>query len=192
MKKIIAFISIVVMCSVTLDSSAQASAKGNTENQAVLRDIEAIQYAGQGSLAFLAKNYTEAILFYTKALEQEMREPTLERDLWRVVVDNLGYSYYSTEDKHKAKEIFEYGLSKDDKFPMFYYNLACLYAEADDLDNAITKLRLAFKYKNNMIAGERFPNPAADSSFARYLKNEKFRRVLVDLTSNSDALTGNK
>src|ERR1035441_9861757 len=38
--------------------------------------------------AYLAKNYKQAILFYSKALEQEMKAPTLETNVWRVMVDN--------------------------------------------------------------------------------------------------------
>jgi hypothetical protein len=55
----------------------------------------------------------------------------------QVLVDNLGMAYGITGDLKKASEIFEYGLSKDDTYPMFYYNLACTYAEMNDLDNTI-------------------------------------------------------
>jgi hypothetical protein len=66
---------------------------------------------------------------------------------------------------------------------MFYYNLACAYAEMHDLDNAITNLKSAFEYKENMISGERIPDPATDDSFTRFLKNEKFRLALDELRS---------
>jgi tetratricopeptide (TPR) repeat protein len=89
-------------------------------------------------------------------------------------------SYGISGDNKKAKEIFEYGLSKDDTYPMFYYNLACAYAEMNDLDNAIINLKHAFEYKENMIPGERIPNPSTDDSFSRYLNNEKFRRALEE------------
>ena len=99
------------------------------------------------------------------------------------MVDNLGMSYGISGDNKKAKEIFEYGLSKDDTYPMFYYNLACAYAEMKDLDNAIVNLKRAFEYKENMIPGEQMPNPETDDSFSRYLKSEKFRRVVEELNS---------
>jgi tetratricopeptide (TPR) repeat protein len=184
MKKLLAIsLSIVAMCFGAVAAWAQESAKENVPNDALLRDVNTSQYVSEGSRAYLAKNYKHAIVFYNKALEQEMKAPTLEQNVWRVVVDNLGYSYYSIGNNSKAKEVFEYGSAKDDKFPMFYYNLACLYAEMNDLDNALAKLTLAFKYKDNMISGERLPNPATDSSFAGYLGNERFRRVLAELTS---------
>lgn len=66
---------------------------------------------------------------------------------------------------------------------MFYYNLACAHAEMNDLANAMKNLRLAFGYRANMIPGERMPNPASDSSFARFLSNPQFRKLLEEVRS---------
>jgi len=96
-------------------------------------------------------------------------------------VDNLGISYGISGDNKKAKEVFEYGLSKDATCSMFYYNLACAHAEMNDLDNAIKNLRLAFSYKANMIPGEQIPDPAGDASFARFLSNPRFRKLLEEI-----------
>jgi tetratricopeptide (TPR) repeat protein len=177
MKKTLAIlISIVLLCVVTVSSQPQATSKEKIAK-------ETIQFVSQGSAAYLKQDYQKSIQFYSKALELEKKEPTLERNIWRVLVDNLGMSYGISGNNKKAKEIFEYGLSKDEQYPMFYYNLACAYAELNDLDNAITNLERAFEYKENMIRGERIPNPATDDSFSRFLKNEKFRRVLDELSS---------
>jgi tetratricopeptide (TPR) repeat protein len=159
-----------------ISSVAQTGSKEKTAK-------ETMQYVGQGSAAYLKQDYKKAIQLYGRALELEKKEPTLEKNIWRVLVDNLGMSYGISGDNKKAKEIFEYGLSKDDTYPMFYYNLACAYPEMNDLDNAITNLKSAFEHKKNMISGERIPDPATDDSFARFLKNEKFRRALDDLRS---------
>jgi tetratricopeptide (TPR) repeat protein len=107
---------------------------------------------------------------------------SLQRDLWRVLIDNLGMAYGITGDLKKAKETLEYGLSKDPKYPMFHYNMACTYAEMDNMDKAIEFLRNAFEYRENMIKGERFPDPARDSSFSKFMKNEKFRSALKEMT----------
>jgi hypothetical protein len=56
--------------------------------------------------------------------------------------------------------------------------VACGYGEFGDEDNAIKWLRLAFKYKANMLPGERFPNPEADSSFEKFRESNKFKRRL--------------
>jgi tetratricopeptide (TPR) repeat protein len=175
--------TLTILASLWFLSGLALMAQAQTDSKEKIAK-ETMMYASQGSAAYLKQDYKKAIQLYSRALELEKKEPTLERDIWRVVVDNLGMSYGISGDNKKAKEVFEYGLSKDDKYPMFYYNLACAYAEMNDLDNAIVNLKRAFEYKENMIAGERIPNPATDDSFARYLKNEKFRRALEELKTN--------
>lgn len=138
----------------------------------------------QGSREYVQHHFAEAIPPYAKALELEKKHPTLSSTLWRVLVDNLGMAYGLTGDLSRAKATFEYGINKDSSYPMFYYNLACTYAEMDDLENTLINLRLAFKYKGNMIPGEIFPDPSQDESFQRYVKNEKFRALLNDSSAH--------
>jgi len=144
---------------------------------------EAMQFVAQASAAYVRQDYKTAIRLYSKALDLERKQPTLEKSIWRVVVDNLGISYGISGDNKKAKEVFEYGLSKDATYPMFYYNIACAHAEMNDLDNAIANLRLAFSHKANMIPGEQIPDPSGDSSFARFLSNPRFRKLLDEISS---------
>jgi hypothetical protein len=142
-----------------------------------------MQIVGQASAAYLKRDYKKAIQLYSQALDREKARPTLDKNLWRVVVDNLGMSYGISGNNEKAKEVFEYGLSKDATYPLFYYNLACAYAGINDLDNVIKNLKLAFDYKRNMIPGEQMPDPSGDDSFARYLSNPRFQRLLEELRS---------
>ncbi|MGH9931421.1 MAG: hypothetical protein ACREA9_19615, partial [Pyrinomonadaceae bacterium] len=135
------------------------------------------------SAAYLKQDYKKAIQLYGKALDLERKQPTLDKNIWRVVVDNLGMSYGISGDNKKAREVFEYGLSKDAAYPIFYYNLACAHAEMNDLENAIKNLRLAFSYRANVIAGEQMPDPARDDSFARFLNNPQFRKLLEEINS---------
>src|SRR5262245_8012067 len=144
---------------------------------------ETMQLVAQASAAYLKRDYKMAIQLYSKALELEGKQATLDKNIWRVVVDNLGMSYGISGDNKKAKEVLEYGLSKDGAYPMFYYILACVHAEMNDLDNAIKNLRLAFNYKANMIPGEQMPDPARDDSFARFLNDPRFRKLLVEISS---------
>lgn len=65
---------------------------------------------------------------------------------------------------------------------MFHYNMACTYAEMDDVDNAIKYLRTAFQYQDNMIKGETFPDPWSDDSFQRFMKNDKFVNALKEMS----------
>lgn len=144
---------------------------------------ETMLLVAAASNAYLQRDFKKAIELYTKALDLEKKYPTLNKNVWRIVVDNLGISHGISGDNQTAKEVFEYGLSRDATYPMFYYNLACAHAEMNDLDNAIENLRLAFKYKSNMIPGERIPNPAGDSSFARFLSNPRFQKLLEEISS---------
>jgi len=134
-----------------------------------------------GSEFYLNKNYQKAIQYYEKLLELEKKNRQIERDIWRILVDNLGMAYGISGNLSKAKETFEYGIANDKTYPLFYYNLACTYAEMNDLDNTIDNLQKAFSYKQNMIEGEQMPNPKTDSSFAKFMKNEKFLAILETL-----------
>jgi len=144
---------------------------------------ETMQLVAQASAAYLKQDYKKAIQLYSRALDREKKQPTLEKNIWRVVVDNLGISYGISGDNKKAKAVFDYGLSKDATYPMFYYNLACSYAEMNNLDDAIKNLRLAFSYKANVIPGEEIPDPTGDSSFARFLSDLRFRKLLDEIRS---------
>lgn len=42
------------------------------------------------------------------------------------------------------------------------------------MDEALRNLRLACKYKGNVLPGQKFPNPGADSSFKKYLNDKIF------------------
>ncbi len=129
-------------------------------------------------VAYREKDYQKAIVLYTQIFESEKKHPVLSITNWRIVVDHLGTSYGHIGNNLKAKEIFEYGISKDKKYALFYYNLARVYAEMDDFVKCITNLRKAYEYKEGMTLGERFPDPATDPSFSRFMKREVFRRLV--------------
>ena len=142
------------------------------------------ELVGQASRLYLEHNYKGAIGPYAQALELEKMNPTLERPLWYVVIDNLGMSYGITGDLQKAKETFEYGVSKDPKYPLFYYNLACTYAEMGDAASAADYLRKAFEYKVNVLPGESMPDPRTDDSFRTLMKNKEFRELAEELAKS--------
>lgn len=138
-------------------------------------------YLREGSRLYLQRRYREAIGPYQKALDLEKKDPRLDKNLWRVLVDNLGISYGVTGDLKSAQEVFEYGLSKDATYPLFYYNMACVYAEKNDLASTMSYLQKAFVYKANVIPGEQMPDPRSDDSFQRFLNNKKFLKFLDSL-----------
>ncbi|MDX6406005.1 MAG: hypothetical protein QOH70_3460 [Blastocatellia bacterium] len=152
---------------------SMAAAQEQSEQKA---NPETMEYLRQGSAFYLEHDFKRAIPPYQKAVDLEKEKPTLDKTLWRVLVDNLGMAYGISGDLKKAKETFEYGLSKDPKYPMFHYNMACTYAEMNDVDKAIIYLKQAFEYKENMIKGEPMPDPRTDSSFERFLNNDSLLR----------------
>jgi len=136
-----------------------------------------MELVGQASRLYLQHDYKGAVAPYSQALELEKVNPTLEKSLWYVLVDNLGMSYGITGNLQKAKETFEYGLSKDPEYPLFYYNLACTYAEMDDATEAKDYLKKAFDHKANALPGENMPDPRKDDSFQKLMKDKEFRQL---------------
>lgn len=142
-----------------------------------------LDYWMAGGAAFVKRDYAKAIPPYEKALDLEKKSPALSRDYWFVLVDNLGMAYGITGNLQKAKEIFEYGLSKEKEYPLFYYNLACTYAEMGDLEKTKENLKTAFSYKKNLISGEEMPDPRTDDSFQRFMKDKAFKSFVETLVA---------
>ena len=142
-----------------------------------------LQYVAEGSKYYLDGDYKKAIPPYQKALDLEKKERKLEKKLWIVLVDNLGMAYGMTGDIKSSQAVFEYGIKEEPTYPLFYYNMACGYGELSDEDNAIKWLRLAYKHKAKMIAGEPFPNPETDSSFEKFRDSEKFKKAVAEMKS---------
>jgi Tetratricopeptide repeat len=143
-----------------------------------------MELAAEGSRLYLQHDYKGAIGPYAQALELEKTNPKLEKSLWYVLVDNLGMSYGITGDLQKARETFDYGVSKDPTYPIFYYNLACTYAEMGDAREAGNHLKKAFEYKANLLPGENMPDPRKDDSFKKLLKNQEFRALVETLAAS--------
>lgn len=141
----------------------------------------ALELVREGSYYYQKHDFERAIGPYQKALDLEKENRTLDKTIWKVLVDNLGMAYGITGDLEKAKDTFKYGISKDPDYPLFYYNMACTYGELKDMDNAIKYLELAFDRQENMIPGEHMPNPATDSSFKDFMKDDKFKAALKGL-----------
>jgi hypothetical protein len=137
----------------------------------------------EGSRRFLHQDYRGAIGPYQAALDLEKKEPTLSKDDWRVLVDNLGMAYGITEDLDHSEAIYQYGISKDPEYPGLYYGLACVFAERGDMDKTMEYLRKSFSLKANVIPGESMPDPAKDDSFQRFMSIQKFRDFVNSLNA---------
>ncbi len=83
--------------------------------------------------------------------------------------------------------VFEYGISKEPTYPLFYYNMACGYGELGDEDNATKWLRRAVKKKASTLPSTRLPNPETDSSFEKFRDSEKFqKKAIAEMKRNQD------
>jgi tetratricopeptide (TPR) repeat protein len=162
-----------------------ADDKGGADKPVFTGSKEVTALVKEGSTYYMKGDYKKAIKPYQKALDLEKKQPSMDSTFTKVLIDNLGMSYGISGDLAKSKEIFEYGISWDSQYPMFYYNLACTYAEMDKIDSSIVYLKKAFQYKDNVILGEEMPDPATDSSFKRYLKEEKFIETLKEIKGNT-------
>ncbi|MFN2499338.1 MAG: tetratricopeptide repeat protein [Pyrinomonadaceae bacterium] len=172
---------LIIACALTsLSPAFQNQVTAQNQNSQAAQTLELVR---EGSSYYIKHDFEKAIGPYQKALELEKEKRTLDKTIWKVLVDNLGMAYGITGDLDKAKETFEYGISKDPDYPLFYYNLACTYGEKKDMDKAIEYLKLAFDRRENMIPGERMPNPATDSSFKHFMRNERFKAALEELRS---------
>src|SRR5258706_6478456 len=180
-RRIVCVLAAIVACWSLATAQDQSEQKANPET---------MEYLRQGSVFYLQDDFKKAIPPYQKAFDLEKARPTLDKTLWRVLIDNLGMAYGISGDLKKAKETFEFGLSRDKVYPMFYYNLACTYAEMNDMDASIVNLKLAFTHKADVIAGEQMPDPAQDDSFQRFLKNPRFVSALSDIRESPATGTG--
>ena len=139
------------------------------------------QLLAEGSNFYLRHDYGAAAKRYQKALDLERQSRTLNKTVFRVLVDNLGMSYGLTGKLSNARATFEYGITQEPEYPMFYYLLACTYGEMGEMDKSVDQLRLAYKYKANIIPGESLPDPLNDDSFRKFAGDDKFVRAVRDM-----------
>jgi len=135
----------------------------------------------EAGAAFVQQDFARAIGPYSRALDLEKKERVLGRNAWLVLIDNLGMAYGITGDLAMARAVFEYGISKAPNYPLFYYNMACVYAESDDQAKSIDYLKRAFAFRKIMIPGETMPDPATDDSFQRFMNDKAFVTALKAL-----------
>jgi tetratricopeptide (TPR) repeat protein len=138
--------------------------------------------ANAGIMAHMSGDHKNAIKNLSRVLESEKKQRTRPGRSLIPLIDALGVSYGMDKDYKKALETFEYGLSLFPTHTPFNYNRACTYAEAGDLDKALAELELA--YTGNPKMKPFLPNPARDSSFAKYRSDPKFRDFLARNSRN--------
>ncbi len=137
-----------------------------------------------GNALYRQNKFAQAISPYSKAFDLETAEPQLDRTLWRTLINKLGMAYEMTGRLKEATALFEQGIQADPAYPMFHYNLACTFAEMNELDHAMQSLRTAFRHRKNLNPGDQeMPDPRQSVSFQRFMKNESFLNLVNDLTA---------
>lgn len=178
MKRILVFL-ILALCT--------GGAVGPLNSVARAQTKTAMDYFREGGAHFVDGDFKKAIPPFQKALDMEKAHRTLNKTRWRALIDYLGTCYgvtgRETGNFKLAKEVFEYGISKDPDYPLFYYDLACTYGEMNNMEKAIEYLRMAFARKGNLTRGEKMPTPATDTSFKRFINDDRFILVLQELSS---------
>lgn len=118
---------------------------------------------------------------YARVAQLDESQNKLGDDGRRQVLNQEGVAYALGGSLQKAKAIYEAAIAKDPDYAMYYYNLACTYAEMHQLDPALKYLREAWQRRKNLLEGERFPDPRQDTSFAGYRNDPRFQDAVRDM-----------
>lgn len=127
---------------------------------------------------YSAEEYDSAIVEYEKVLDRQDELMKYNKYFWYIAYENLSRSYNMAGYPDKAIEICERGLRRDKKYPMFYYTMACVYAEQGNGSLVLENIHKAYKYEDNMLLGEPLPDPLENESFQEMLKSDKFRKEI--------------
>ena len=149
------------------------------------RELRLAWTKAQVEMSHLNIDAEEAHLFQRLAARIVYSDPSLRPRPHVLALNTKAQSslwaYGISGDLQKAKETFQYGVNKDPTYPIFYYNLACTYAELGDAREAGNYLKKAFEYKANVLPGENIPDPRKDDSFKKLMKNKEFQELAETL-----------
>ena len=142
-------------------------------------DRTSVEYIRLGDAALAAGNHSGAISPYRRAFEIEKDDHRLERKQFYSLVSKLAILYARAGDSKNARITAAYGISKKYHYPLFHYTLACSYAAEDDESNALYHLENAYEFKKKLDAGEIFPDPLSDESFAGLSHSSTFKSAVA-------------
>jgi len=124
-------------------------------------------------------NYSEAISYLSKTVELEAKKSNMTRQNLIMLFNCLGMSYRMIGDLNNTINVFQNAIQKEPESWMLYYNLACSYAENDDIESSLKFLALAYQHKGNKVFDNMiFPDPMKDDSFKKYISHERFRQLI--------------
>jgi len=135
-----------------------------------------------GAIASNQAEYKKAAKYFQKSLDLERISPALEPRILRRMVADLGHFYEKFGDLARAKETLEYGLSKYPDYPLYHYNLACVIALTQKMDESLAELRLAYaNRKNKYPEDEDLLDPREDDCFGKFAKEQKFIQAVREM-----------
>jgi len=134
-----------------------------------------------GTMAYLDKDFSSAADLLQITLDKEKQKRTLNRDDFRLLIDNLAVSYRFTHNQLKSKETLDYGLTQDPKYPLFHYDMACYYGLERDMNKALDELRLTYQYKSELSLSDQLADPLQEGCFGKFLKNKNFVKAVEEM-----------
>jgi tetratricopeptide (TPR) repeat protein len=136
---------------------------------------------GLADMNFMQRKFAQSAQYYTKVRGMDDKTHALDKAARHDMLDQLGLSYAYDAEYKEAEAAYLTALKEDPEFPIFHYNLACVYAETHKLDDALDELKQAWQLKDNMPQGRPFPDPRKDDSWRDYLDNPRFKEVVRDM-----------
>jgi predicted Zn-dependent protease len=142
-------------------------------------NVAAQMYLGQ--TLFREEKFAEAIAPYEKVRSLEKGGAELSPTQHRILSDQLAMAYGISGRTADAKTLLQDSVRSDPGYPLNYYNLACVAADEDDKASVLKNLSLAFQHKDQLLPGEKMPDPASDPSFKKYAQDSDFKALLARL-----------
>lgn len=136
---------------------------------------------GLADMSFMQKKFDLAAKYYSKVQDMDNKSHELDKAARHDMLDQLGLSYAYDAEYKEAEGAYLAALKEDPEYPIFHYNLACVYAETRKLADALDELKQAWQLKDNMPKGQPFPDPRKDDSWRDYLDNPQFKDVVRDM-----------
>jgi tetratricopeptide (TPR) repeat protein len=171
-----------------LSEAERAYASGNipraekSARDALKEDPNLLQaHSLLGDILMNTRRYSAAAGSYTAALKADDEQKALTPEQRRALINQQGVAYGMSGNLARAQQIFEQAIQNHPDDPLLHYNLAATFAEKKQLEPALEQLKQAWKLRDNMPAGQQFPDPRKDSSFAAFLNDPRFQEAVREM-----------
>lgn len=115
------------------------------------------------------------------AYEKEKRMPSLKKELRIALIENYSNFLRLNGDYQKALEVLNYGLTKDPRYPMYFWVKARIMADLGDEDATLAMLKMAVENRKNLLPREKLPDPRRDDAFNLLALKESFRAKITEI-----------